>query len=240
MRPDSPADFLERSFDESPHRPGAGVAADPIEEIAQDRRAIGRVRHLGVKLETINRQPVMAGRGDRARRGGGQRDEIGTQVLDLVAVTHPDDNLTRDILKQRLSRIDHAAGGAAELACRGRNDLGTQIQARQLHPVANPQDRHAQREDPRIAAGSAGFVDAGRSPRKNQGERVELAHALGRNVMTDNPRIGVPFADAPGDQLNVLGPEIENEHGTRRRVEIRHGVPSDHDSIRVENCRDSD
>ncbi len=71
----------------------------------------------------------------------------------------------------------------------------------------------------------ARFVDAGRPPRKDQCKRIELTHAGSRDVVTDNLGIRVPLADPPRDELDVLGPEIENEHGTCRRAEIRHGLP---------------
>ena len=67
---------LERSLDERPHRPVPRVLADPVEEVAQDQRAIRRVRDLGVELEPVERQRPVPDRGDRAGRGRGQRDEV--------------------------------------------------------------------------------------------------------------------------------------------------------------------
>ena len=75
-RPDPARELGQRTLDERPHRPGPGIAADPVEEVAQDQRAIGRVRHLGVELETVDRPVAVADRGDRAGRRGRQREEV--------------------------------------------------------------------------------------------------------------------------------------------------------------------
>ncbi len=101
-------------------------------------------------------------------------------------------------------------------------DLAPEGLARQLHPVADPQDRHAQREDRRIAAGAPGSYTLDGPPERIKRQRVELPHPLGRDVVADDPRKGVPLADPPRDELDVLGPEIKHQYGTRCRVVIRH------------------
>ena len=58
----------------------------------------------------------MPDRRDRAGRGRGQRNEVAARRLDLVAVAHPDDRLARDVVEERLGRVEHAAFRAAELA----------------------------------------------------------------------------------------------------------------------------
>ncbi len=79
-------DLGHRPLDEGAHRPGPRVAADPVEEVAQDQRAIGRVRDLGVELQPVERQARdagprrsgngasrPAGRSRRPRHGSGRR-----------------------------------------------------------------------------------------------------------------------------------------------------------------------
>ncbi len=45
-----------------------GLLADPVEEVAQDQRAVGRVRDLGVELEAVDRPLAVPDGGDRAGR----------------------------------------------------------------------------------------------------------------------------------------------------------------------------
>ena len=203
-----------------------GLPADPVQEVAQDQRAVRRVRDLGMKLEAVDRQLAMPHRRDRAGRGRGQRQEIAAGVVDLVAVAHPDDRLARDVVEERLGRVQHAALGAAELAGRRRIDLGPHRLAGQLHPVADPQDRHAQLEDRRIALRCPGLVDARRPAREDQGQRVQLANSLGRDVVADDPRKRMPLAHPARDELDVLSTEIQDQYGTCRRVGIRHELLS--------------
>ena len=70
--------------------------------------------------------------------------------------------------------------------------------------------------------GAAGLVNTRRPARENQGERVELANSLGRNVMTDDPGKRMPLAHAASDELHILGTKIEHQYRSRGRVGIRH------------------
>ncbi len=74
----------------------------------------------------------------------------------------------------------------------------------------------------RVAVGRARLVHARRPAREDQGQRVELADPLGRDVVPDDPREGVPLAHPAGDELDVLGAEIEDQNGPRRGIGI-HG-----------------
>ena len=97
-----------------------GLPADPVEEVAQDQGAVGRVRDLGMELEPEEGERPVLDRGDRAGRGHGQRDEVRAGVLDLVAVAHPDDRLAGDAVEERLVGVEDPALGPAELPRRRR------------------------------------------------------------------------------------------------------------------------
>ena len=133
------------------------------------------------------------------------------------------DRLARDVVEERLGRVEHAALHAPELAaCRVGLDRSSHRLADQLHPVADPQDRHAQLEDRRIAVGCAGLVDARRAAGEDHRQRVQLADPLGRDVVADDPREGMALADPARDELDVLRTEIQDEYRTFSRVGIRH------------------
>ena len=73
----------------SRHRPVAAAARDLVGEIAQQFRALRRVRHLGVKQKAVKPPLVIGDRGIGCGVAGGHRAEAGWQRLDLVAVAHP-------------------------------------------------------------------------------------------------------------------------------------------------------
>ena len=82
------ASTVSRAKSPSFHVPRA--AADRLEEVAEDLRALRRVRHLGMELQAVDRQLPMLHRGEGAGVGGGQRQEIGRDLRHLIAVAHPD------------------------------------------------------------------------------------------------------------------------------------------------------
>ena len=67
-----------------------------------------------------------------------------------------------------------------------------------------------------------GLVDARRPAGEDQGQRVQLADPLGRDVVADDPREGMPLANPPGDELDVLRAEIEDQDGPRRGIKRLH------------------
>ena len=97
------------------------------------------------------------------------------------------------------------------------SDLG-----RELHAVADPQHRYAHPEKSRVAVRRPGLVDALRPAREDHRQRIQLADALGRDVVPDDPGERVPLADPPGDELDILGPEVEDQDGPRRGIGMLH------------------
>ena len=65
------ANGLDRFTGEVPQLPGAGATAGGLEEVGEDLLALGRVRHLGMELQSVDRQMPMLHRGKPARVGGG-------------------------------------------------------------------------------------------------------------------------------------------------------------------------
>ena len=176
-----------------------------------------------MELEPVERERLVLHGGDRAGRGHGQRDEAGAGVVNLVAVAHPDDGLVRHVVEEGLGGIEDPALGPAELASRGRAlDLAPQGLGRQLHAVADPQHRDAHPEERRVAVRGARLVDAARAAGEDEGQRVQLADPVGRDVVPDDPREGVPLANPAGDELDVLCSEVEDQDGSRRGIEGLH------------------
>ena len=176
-----------------------------------------------MKLEPEEGERLVLHRGDRAGRGHGQGDEVGAGVVNLVAVAHPDDGLVGHAVEEGLGGIEDPAFRPAELASRGGAlHLPAQGLGRQLHAVADAQHGNAHLEERRVAVRGAGLVDAARPAGEDQGQGVQLADPLRRDVVPDDPREGVPLADPPGDELDVLGSEVKDQDGSRRGIDGLH------------------
>src|SRR5687767_11977888 len=104
------------------------------------------------------------------------------------------------------------AMGPAELATLGRLNFAAERLTSQLHPVADAQDRNAEGEDCRVALGSAGLVDAGRTARKDQPPRLQFRHAGRREIVTHDLAEDVLLAHSPRNQLAVLRAEVEDQN----------------------------
>ena len=66
------------------------------------------------------------------------------------------------------------------------------------------------------------LVNARRAAGENDRQRIQLADALRRDVVADDPRKGMAFANPARNELDVLGTEIEDENGSLSRIGICH------------------
>ncbi len=125
------------------------------QEVAQDRDAERRVRHLGMELEAVDRQRAVLAR----RRSGRCRSRPAARSRSETRVTWSPWLIQTSVCAgtpaNRSLGPSDAAAGAAVLPRRGAVDLAAQGLAGQLHPVADAQHGDAQVEDLRIALGGA-------------------------------------------------------------------------------------
>ena len=135
---DAAADGFDGLAGEIAELPRAGATAHRLEEVAEDLRALRRVRHLGMKLQTVERQPPVLHRGHRAGVGGGQRLEIGRRLRHLIAVAHPDVDLAGNAGEQFVGLRD-AAPRPAVLARRRALHRAAERLAGQMQAVADAQ-----------------------------------------------------------------------------------------------------
>ena len=208
---DAAADGLDRLAGEIAQLPRAGAAAGRLEEVAEDLRPLRRVRHLGMKLQTVKRQPPVLHRRHRAGVGGGQRHEIGRRLRHLIAVAHPHVDLAGHAGEQFVGLRD-AASRPAVLARRRPLDRAAQRLAGQVQAVADAQHRQAEAEDVRVALRRPRLVHARRPAGENQPLGGQLANPLGRDVVSHDFAVDVLLPHPPRDQLGILRPEIEHQH----------------------------
>ncbi len=152
----------------------------------------------------------MSYRGDRARCGPGQGQKFVGNARDLISVTHPDVELVGQTVEE-IGPFQNLAMRRTVLAGRGTFDASAQRLASQLHPVTDPQHGQTQIKQPRIALGSRPLVDARRSSREDQPQRVVLPNLVHRNIVPHDLAKHVLLAHAARDQLGILRAEIEHQ-----------------------------
>ena len=195
--------------------PGGFEAGDVVEEALEHALAVLAVHDLGVELHA---REALAGRlhgGDRSpgtRRG--DREPCGRRG-DAVAMRHPHRLLRRQASEEHRTLISDLEWGAPELAQAGALHRAAERLGHGLESVADAEDRHARVEERRIDRGSPLRVDAARAAGQHDrcgllGEHLRHAHGVGHDLGVD-----VRLADSTGDELGVLGAEVDDEHGLR-------------------------
>ena len=165
--------------------------------------------HLRVELDAEDARPVREGR-DRRVGARGNRPEALWQPEHLVSVAHPDGQLLRKSLEQTRPLADREHRGAVLALARGRN-LASEVVRDQLHAVADPQDRHPAAQGGRVDLGRVGLVHGGGTAAQDQPGRPACLQLRPGRGARDELAVDARLSDAPGDQLRVLGPEVQDQ-----------------------------
>ena len=217
--PDKPADhpplptrlriasMLSRAKSPSFHVPVA--TANRSEKIAEDLRPQRRVRHLGMKLQAVDRQPAVL------HRGKGQVS---------VAASGRKSSETAVTWSPWLIHTWISGGRPANSSSRVvQPALGPAVLPRRALPRGRPGPRTPTASRSRCPARAC---RAGKCPdrtsappphRRSTARRRESIPAgptrglRGRNVVADDLAIDLLLANPPGDQLRILGAEIQHQ-----------------------------
>ena len=203
------ADLLDLLVDDRGRAPGAGAAADLLEERRQHVLAVGRVDDLGVELDAV--QPALDVLERRHRRLGRarQRREAGRRLVDRVAVRHPA-RLLRRRAGQQPARVGHRQLRAPELPHLGALDLAAEREDQRLHAVTDAEHRDPELEQLRIQPRRALGVHRGRPAGQDQPLRPAPPHLLDADVVRQQLREDAALAHAARDQLRVLPAVVEH------------------------------
>ncbi len=218
-------------------RPQRFALADVEDEAREDAPALFGVGHFRVELHAVVAALVAEHAGDRAARGAGEDVEVFRHLGDLVTVAHPhveaEQAVGVDVVfdaVQQAALADDVDAGIAELAQVGTLDLASQLLGHGLHAVADTEHRHAKIEHRLRAARAVGLVHRLRSAGKDHALRRECADRLIVHVERMKLAVHADLAHAAGDQLGVLGAEVEDQDAVSVNVE-------GHDSVSLERGR---
>ncbi len=207
-----PADALDRGVDEGGHGP-VGGGARRVQEVPEHGLALGRVGHLRVELDREQLPHRVGHRGDRAVVGGGQAGETGRWLQHGVPVAHPHGH---EPVGFRLHAAQEALAAQDPelrlpvLATLGRDHVAAHEEAHRLHAVADAEQRQAGLEQALVGQRGLVLVHARRPAREHEGGEAAPQHAIHRIGARQDLGVHSELADAPGDELGVLPPEIED------------------------------
>ena len=94
----------------------------------------------------------------------------------------------------------------------GRGHLAAQEMVEELDAVADAQDRHPEAEQVRVDAGGVPVIDAPGASRQDDGLGGKLLDARQRHDVGVDFAVNLEFPHPPGNELGVLGAEVQDEH----------------------------
>jgi hypothetical protein len=173
--------------------------------------AVLGVQHLGVPLHPGQPASGVLEGGHRRGRGAGEHVEALGSLAHGVPVGHPHPVLLGDLGQQR-ARTGDLHRGAAVLRETGAGDLTAEDLRHRLEAVAHAEHGHAGVEEVRVHVRGTRGVDRGRPPGEDDGGRLAGQHLRDRHRVRNDLGVDPGLADAPGDQLGVLGSEVDDEN----------------------------
>ena len=161
-----------------------------------------------------------AGRRPRTRRPGCRAVDAvtakpGGRLGDRVEVAHPHLLVVgwsrRTARRRRRSTVEV---GAAVLAPAGLGDVAAEVAGEELGAVADAEDRDAERRrrPGRSPGAPSTWTDFG-PPREDQRRRPARGQLGGGDRVGHDLAVDVRLADPAGDELGVLGAEVDDEDG---------------------------
>jgi hypothetical protein len=149
------------------------------------------------------------------RTGCGDREPMG-HTADRIEVRHPHRVVLAGIPElvgeQRTRDIGPGDLGRAVLAPATPGNLAAELLGQQLRPVANAEHRNPELVDLGIKCRRSRHVDAFRTARQDDGCWSHRPNSVSRNGVRDDRRIHRRVTDSAGDELGVLGPEIDDQY----------------------------
>jgi hypothetical protein len=194
-------------------------------EALDDALALARVRDLGVELHAVEAARLVGDAGERGVVGLGDDAKAVRERLDPVAVAHPDVEqavaLGRGVVLDVAQQPGVPAGAhlrIAVLALGGRRDAAAELRGHGLHAIADAEHRHAEIEHERVCPRRLGLVHRLRAAGENDPARRKLADQRRIHVPGMQLAVDAGLAHAPGNELRVLGAEVEDQEAVGMNI----------------------
>ena len=112
-----------------------------------------------------------------------------------------------------MDRTRTRQAGPSVLAAHAAADRAAELLRDQLGAVTDPEHGNAEVVDPGVERRRTLDVHALRAARQDDRRRGALFHLSGRDAVGNDLGVHLQLADAPGDELGVLGTEVDDQHG---------------------------
>ncbi len=209
----SPGDGL---LDELLHGPSVLKPAQ-ADKVFQHLLALHRVPDLRMKLQGKDRTLRVPQRRVGSRMRLSEALKLRRQDGHAVLMAHPDLTGRRDTVPER-ALLQEVKLGLAKLSMPRVLDLPPEFPGNQLVSIAQPQDRHVQRQQLPIECRGVFCKDRGRT--SGEHEPSHLPEILQRGVGREDLGIRSLVADALGDQVSVLAAEVQNGDAGIRHLRL--------------------
>jgi len=206
------------------HGPAGTAAAYAVEKILQEGLAAGRVDHFRVKLDAV-KAALGVGHGGNGGIGTAcQNPEPRRKLEDPVPVAHPDPHAFGLDVPEELRGVLDLDQGMTVFPPIGPFHGPSQLPGHELHSVADTQDGDAQAKEAGIGKRGVQIVNPGGSSRKENPLGPKGADLFQRQVEGMNLAIDVTLPHPPGNELGVLGTEVEDEDTVLMKRVDRHDI----------------
>ena len=175
-----------------------------------------------MELDAVDLALVVLENGHRCPGRRGRGDESVRELGDPVEMAHPTLVGVRGIGWQNRRVAGALEQRAPVLAGHAAADDAAELLGDQLRAVADAEDRDPELVDADVELRRALDVHARRATRQDDRVGRPLGDLGGRDPVRHDLGVHVQLADSPGDQLCVLGAEVDDEHrgtiGVPRRI----------------------
>jgi hypothetical protein len=148
------ADTINFGADERVHRPVLFGFAELDREIFEDVLALGRVSHLRVKLDSVQRLLRVRDTGKRSVAGGSNGKESRRKITQFVAVGHPHVNRVRDAgeedidMRSGIGVAGNSQDGVAVLLAVASRNVLSMVPGNLLETVTNSENGDLRMSNP--------------------------------------------------------------------------------------------
>ena len=201
------AHLLDQRVGDIGRRPGDSDSGELVQEPAEHLLPVRGVHHLRVVLHTgqptspvLERRHRCTGAGATTSKPSGAEVTASPWLIHTGCLSGRPDAVRRRRLRARYDRIHWS----------GMSDRATERLGHGLESVADAEHRNPRSNSPESSCGAPSAYTLDGPPESTMacGSLADLLHGGG---MRDHLRIDPGFTDAPGDQLGVLGTEVDNQ-----------------------------
>jgi len=161
-----------------------------------------------MKLDPVKRTVCMTHHSKFGIVSPGDLHKSFREAFDFISMAHPNGAVIGQPSQDRVIGVGDPEPGRSELSFISLDDFSSQGVGHELHAVTDPENRNLQRKDPAVA--TRPLIDHGRwASGQDNSHGVHGFDPFQGEIERMNLAIDMFFPDAPGDELGILGTEVQ-------------------------------